>query len=331
VTTQAEIVGDLLAAAGYSVISVSHALNRWARFFDILQTIARQGRNIDLMLLNVFGGPSFVIEDGASCIARLQRVPVIMFLHGGAMPEFMARHPHWSRRVLSRAELLLAPSPYLARAVEQLGFRAQVVPNVIELEDYPCRRRRQLEPRLLWMRTFHDQYNPMLAVRVLQQVRREYPTATLVMGGEDKGSLAMVRSQVEQLGLAGTVEFRGFLDHRAKLQAAAECDIFLNTNRVDNMPVSVVEACAFGMPVVATSVGGLPDLLTHERNGLLVPDDDEPAMTRSVLRLLSDPALAERISTGARSLAERSSWRAVLPQWQRVIGTVAMWRAGGAN
>jgi len=85
------------------------------------------------------------------------------------------------------------------------------------------------------------------------------------------------------------------------------------------MPVGIVEACAMGLPVVATSVGGIRDLLTDEETGLLVPDGDVEAMTEAVLRLLHQPGLAKRLSENGRRLAEKSSWTSVLPQWERVF------------
>src|SRR5262249_52464138 len=117
VTTQGEIVAELLSKAGYSVISVSHLTNRYLRLLHIVVALLWRCKKIDIQCLQVFGGPSFVVEDIASGIAKLCRKPIVMFLHGGAMPEFMARYPRWSRRVLNRADVIVTPSEYLARAI----------------------------------------------------------------------------------------------------------------------------------------------------------------------------------------------------------------------
>ncbi len=100
-------------------------------------------------------------------------------------------------------------------------------------------------------------------------------------------------------------------------------DIFLNTNRIDNMPVSVVEAAAFGLPVVSTNVGGIPYLLEEGKTGLLVPTDDPGAVAAAVSRLLADPGLARRLSTNGRSLAEQSAWPRVREQWLGLLERVA--------
>jgi glycosyltransferase involved in cell wall biosynthesis len=108
----------------------------------------------------------------------------------------------------------------------------------------------------------------------------------------------------------------------AKKEVFAWHDIFLNTNRVDNMPVSVMEAAAFGLPIVATAVGGVPFLLEHEKSGLLVPSDHVHAMASQVIRLCCDPSRAGSLSRAGRTLAEKSSWQNVFPMWKRVFGDV---------
>ncbi|RPI57484.1 MAG: glycosyltransferase, partial [Acidobacteria bacterium] len=199
------------------------------------------------------------------------------------------------------------------------GFNAELIPNLIDLENYPYRHRRQLQPRLLWMRSFHPLWNPEMALRVFRRVHDHLPHAVLVMAGQDKGFQAQTMELARDLNLGDAVRFPGFLNEEAKIREGSTADIFLNTNRVDNMPVSVVEACALGLPVVATKVGGIPDLLTDGDNALLVPDNDDVRMADGVLRLLNDPDLAGRLSANARRLAEQSAWKRVGPEWQRVI------------
>jgi glycosyltransferase involved in cell wall biosynthesis len=107
--------------------------------------------------------------------------------------------------------------------------------------------------------------------------------------------------------------------------------MFLNTSHIDNMPVSVIEACALGLPVVATDVGGLRDLLTDAETGLLVPDDDDKAMAAAVTRLLNDPGLRERLSINGRLMAERYDWVRVWPLWEEVLTALAAPRGFACN
>jgi glycosyltransferase involved in cell wall biosynthesis len=320
VTTQGEILADLFVGEGYPVRSVSMKLNRYARLADIALSLLRWGRSIDIMMLQTFGGPSFVVEDVASAIGRLFGCRIVMHLRGGAMPDFMARHPRWCARVLKRADVIVVPSPFLARAIERYGFTGVVIPNVVNIDRYLYRHREAVRPCMLWMRSFHPLYNPNMAIRVLARLRKAVPDAALVMAGQDKGVQADAEALARTLGVSDAVKFVGFLDPAGKARQGEAADIFINTNDIDNTPVAVLEACAMGIPVVSTDVGGVPDLLTEAETGLLVPPNDDGKMADAVLRLLREPGLAGRLSLKGRELAERSSWSAVRADWSRLIG-----------
>lgn len=313
--SQALVLANRLAAERYPVVTASSHINRYARMADLVATLIRHRRTIDVVCLEVYGGPSFVVEDLASRVARQLGKPLVMTLHGGAMPEFMSRFPRWTMAVLKRANCLVTPSEFLRRAVVERGLEARVIPNLIDLRHYQYRYRTRLRPKLFWMRSFHPIYNPTLAIRVLSRVREQMPDASLVMAGQHKGAESEVGRLARTLGVDGAVHFPGFLDRDGKRRQGNAADIFINTNRVDNMPVAVLEAGAMGLPIVATAVGGVPDLLADGRDGVLVPDDDDQAMANAVLRLLDDPSLAGRLSRNGRRMAERSTWDAVGPLW----------------
>lgn len=319
VTSQSEILSDLFVNAGYPVIAVSAKLNRYKRLADVVNTLIKQHNRFNIMVLDVFGGPSFVVEDIASQIGRQYGKKIVMFLRGGAMPEFMARYPRWTRRVLNRAHALIAPSQFLAKSILPYGFHARVIPNVINLSAYSYRYRQELRPRLFWMRSFHSIWNPAMAIRVLAALRSNIPHATLTMAGEDKGLQQEIKQLAYHLGVSENVRFTGFLDLDGKNREGGSAEIYLNTNHIDNMPVSVLEACAMGLPIVTTAVGGIPDLLKHGDTALFVPDDDDEVMAQAVRCLLTNQELAGRLSANGRQLAELSSWERIAPQWKKVF------------
>ena len=319
VTTQGEILTDKFKQTGYPVISVSEHSNRFVRLLDIIVTLIRFRRHVDILILQVYGERSFVVEDIASYLSKKFGHRVIGILRGGTLPQFMKRFPHWSKRVLQRADSLIAPSNFLASAISGYGLQAQIIPNVIDISHYSYRHRKTIKPNLFWMRSFYYYYNPLMAVRVLARLINRYPEARLVMAGRDKGEEGKVRQLVEKHGLEKNVTFAGFLNMEAKVQELTHGDIYLNTNSIDNMPVSVVEACASGLPVVATAVGGIPNLLTNGESALLVPNNDDKAMANAVISLLEDPSLVAKLSSNGRELAEQSSWENVHFQFQQIF------------
>lgn len=319
VTTQGFLLSRRFASAGYPVIACSSSRRPLTRLLNIMTTLVRERRRIDIQVLEVYSGRSFVFADAASVIGRRLGQKIVMALHGGALPEFSRTRPSWVRRVLRRADVIVTPSPYLARCSAGLGYPARIIPNAIEAASYPFRLRESVEPRLLWMRTFDSVYNPRMALRALRRIREERPGATLCMAGQERGMLEEVRRTAAEMGLGGSVTFPGFLDTAGKAREGGRADIFLTTSRVDNTPVSALEACALGLPVVATEVGGIPDLFTEGETALLVPSDDDEAMAVAVRRLLDEKGLAGRLSSQGRALAERCDWGVVRTMWEEVF------------
>lgn len=305
---QGEVLAGLLEREGWQVRTASSRVNRWLRLAEVATSPWRWRGRVDVLVLMVFSGPAFRLVEAASAAASRQGIPMILWLHGGNLVEFSHDHPERVRRVLSRGRIVVAPSEFLAEP-----FGARVIPNVVDLDQYPYRHRPTVNPKLLWMRTFHELYRPDLALDVLERL----PGASLTMAGQDKGLLAEIRKRAEERGL--DVRFPGFLDAEGKRREFAEHDVFLNTNRVDNAPVSVLEAAAFGLPVVSTDVGGIPRLLRNREEALLVPEGDAEAMAAAVRRLLEEPGLAGRLSAAGREVAERSSWERVKPLWEELL------------
>lgn len=318
VPSQGEILARLFYEAGYQVCLTSPVKNRYLRLVDGMRSLIAWRNQIDLVVLMVFSGPAFIHVDMLSFLAQRLGKPVIFWLHGGNLPDFSRQSAAWFRRVMGRGVKTVSPSAYLASQIDWSG-PVEVIPNVLNLNSYPFRLRRELAPRLLWMRTFHEIYNPCLAIEALAHLRMKWPAATLTMAGQDKGMLAMVREKAAAVGVSAAVRFPGFLEMDAKLQAFAEHDIYLNTNRVDNMPVSILEAVACGLPVVATNIGGIPYLLEQERTGLLVDDNHPAQMADAVDRLLTEPGLVARLSTEGRLLAETSGWERVRMCWETLF------------
>ena len=319
ITTQGQILADLLKGEKYEVVSVSSKINRAARLLEIAYTIVRNRKTVDVLILEVYSGMSMLIADIASYLSGVFRIPSVFVLHGGNLPEFSTRYPRWTRRVLKRADVLVAPSNYLAQELKIPGREIAVVPNVVEIESCKFRPRHSVEPRLIWMRSFHPVYNPQMALNAFAHIKSIFPQATLTMAGVDKGLEADMKQLARDLGIDEAVRFPGFLNAAEKAREFSQADIYLNTNHIDNMPVSVLEACAWGLPVIATEVGGISRMLKHRENALLVPDNDPFSMSEAVVELVRSPSLAFQISENGRRLADRSSWACVRPLWERMI------------
>jgi glycosyltransferase involved in cell wall biosynthesis len=195
------------------------------------------------------------------------------------------------------------------------------LPSPVRLEHYQFVPRTKPAPRLLWLRTFAALYNPLLALETIQQLQAEFPDIHLSMIGAetDDGTFQSFTARLAQLKLTDHVTLVGRIPKGDVPRYLQQGDIFINTTNVDNTPISVIEALACGLCVVSTNVGGIPYLLRHEHDALLVPPNDPQAMADAVRRILTEPGLAEHLSRNARATAEQYDWSSVLPQWEALL------------
>ena len=280
-------------------------------------------RHVGVVVIDVFSGRSFRMAELTSRLARLRGRRVVLFLHGGGLGEFGPAHRRRVERVLQRADLVLAPSEFLAGVFRPWGHEVRVIPNVVGVDPSTAPARREARPALLWMRTFHEDYDPLMAVRCLARVLDDLPDAHLTMAGADHGLLETTRREAGRLGIGDRVSFPGYLDDTGKRREMADHDVFLNTNVVDNSPVSLIEAAASGLVPVATAVGGVPYLVSDGQDGILVPAGDHEAMAEAVVALVRDPARFRTLSEGARRMARRSTWPQVRRRWMDELAFVA--------
>ncbi len=155
-------------------------------------------------------------------------------------------------------------------------------------------------------------------------LKEQFPDVQLTMVGPDKGdgSFQRVQAEVAAAGLADRVMFRDQVAKKEVPQVLAQGDIFLNTATVDNSPVSVVEAMACGLCVVSTRVGGIPFLVDHGKDGLLVEPGNVDSMTFAVARFLTDEGLARSCSHNGREKVQKWDWSLMLAEWDMLLRKV---------
>ena len=321
--TVGEELAERLGQAGFSVTTASDRRPRLWRLLDMQRAIWR-GR-YDVAQIDVYSGAAFRWAEAAGFSLRQRRVPFVLTLHGGLLPEFATRHPRRVKRLLERAAAVTTPSRFLLEAFEAIREDLVLLPNPLDLERYPFTERQRPSPNLVWLRAFHRVYRPELAVETLARLLPAHPAARLLMVGPDKddGSLEETRRAISRHGLEERVEITGAVPKSAVPFYLDRGDVFLNTSDVDNAPVSVVEAMACGLAVVSTDAGGIPHLLRDGEDALIVPRGDADALARAVDCLLSAPGLAARLSRQARETAAERDWSRVLPRWEALLREVA--------
>ncbi len=275
-----------------------------------------------LVIIDTYSTLNFYYACSIAVLCKLLSLPYIPILHGGDLPNRLKQSPKLSHILFGGAFVNVAPSNYLFEAFHS-KFNTVVIPNLLDLKQYKLHSASFDLPCLLFVRAFQDIYNPMMAVKVLHQLLHKYPKAKLGMIGPFKDdSIHEVKRYIKSNQLESAVEITGKLSKADWIEKSKGYNLFINTSKVDNTPVSVLEAMALGLLVVSTNVGGVPHIVEHKKEGFLVESDDEVAMVKAITHLIENTDLAHLIRGNARQKVEQFDWEVIKYKWFKVFEDV---------
>jgi len=255
----------------------------------------------------------------AIVVARLLGKPVVLNYRSGQAPDHL-RRSRIARATLARVARNIVPSRFLVDVFREFGIDASIIPNIVDTARFAFRERCPVGPRLVSTRNFDALYNVSTTLRAFRLVQDRWPDAALTLVGAGPQE-AQLRALAANLRLRN-VTFCGRVPPDDIARFYAENDIYIQSPDIDNMPTSVIEAFASGLPVVSTEAGGVPAMVTHGRNGLLAPLGDHETLAAHVLTLLDRPDYARRLARAAYESCEAWTWTGVRGEWLRVYQSV---------
>lgn len=338
---QTRQLAELLAAEGcrVRVVQVNAAYRpawiasvRGARaLFRLLPYLLRLWRDTaDADVVHVMANSGWawhLFAAPAIWIAALRKRPVIVNYRGGDAAPFFARQFRWVRPTLQRASTIVVPSGFLGAVFAKFGIPTTVVPNIINLSSFRPSGARVTPPHFIVTRNLEPIYDIGTAIRAFAIVAQRHGDATLTIAGSGP-SRADLERLVDQLGVAGRVRFTGRLDNKELPDLYRSASVAVNASLVDNMPISLLEAMASGVPIVSTNVGGVPYMVADGESALLVPPKDAEAMAAAMCRLIDDEPLASRLVARATGSIGQYAWPEVR---ERLFGAYAQARQAGGT
>lgn len=306
-------VGRLLVVrAGFRLLPYLFRLWSAASRAEVMHILANSG-----WAWHLLAAPAVVI-------GRARRVAVIVNYHGGNADRFFASAPWHVFYLLKKTDLRVTPSAFLLQIFAQHGVEAEVIPNIIDLSRFAPVAQRAFgnAPHLIVTRNLEPIYDIPTAIRAFARIRMIFPQARLTVAGSgpEQGRL---QALVAEQGLASCVAFPGRIANADIPALYQSADCLLNPSTVDNMPISLLEAFASGVPVVSTDAGGIPDLAKHGVSAWLTPVGDDVAMADAAIRVLREPDLAEKLRQAGLNEASKYAWPQVRMLWLEAYNRVA--------
>ncbi|HHZ88705.1 MAG TPA: glycosyltransferase family 1 protein [Chromatiaceae bacterium] len=255
-------------------------------------------------------------------IASARKVPVVMNYRGGEAETFFQSAYRWVAPTLARVACVMVPTGFLAEIFDRRGVSTQIIPNIVNTERFQGGASDTGSGHhIVVTRNLEAIYDIATAIRAFQTLYTQLPGARMSIAGSGPDR-AMLESLATKLGLGDSIIFTGRLDVEAMVSLYASADVMLNPSLADNMPNSVLESLASGVPVVSTNVGGVPFLVEDGVTALLVDTGDHQAMADAMTQLLTDVTLRDTMIAAGRELVEQYTWTNVrellLPLYRRL-------------
>lgn len=271
---------------------------------------------------HVSSGASFVRKSLVLLVARASGCKTIFHLHGGSFRQYALEHSgvlmrRWIRHTIERSSLVIALSDSWAAFLSGFAPKARVavVPNAVPMPAAPATTTiatadagapgtpvAAVPDRILFLGRIEPAKGTAELLDAVARLAPRFPQLRLVMGGS--GDLDGLRRAAAERGIDGRIDLPGWLDAAARDAELACASVFCLPSHAEGLPMAVLEAMAAGKAVVASKVGGLPELIRDGENGLLVPPRDAAALAQALARLLDDAGLRSRLGAAARGTVE---------------------------
>jgi len=229
----------------------------------------------------------------------------------------------------NRCKLVTSPSQTVKQSLLDHGFKWDpiVIPNGIEppqLVEYSQIRKKRRDltiqgPSFIYFgRLSHEKSLDVLMRAFVKVVKRRRRAKLLMVGnGPCEGDLKLL---AQELGIGHAVIFFGYVPHEQLIlqNIPLLADAFVTSSKTENQPMSILEAMSFGLPVVGPNAKGIPELVTHEQNGLLFPADHIEALAKSMIMMANRPKLRRRMGRAALATASDFMMNRVVDRLEQV-------------
>ncbi len=320
----ADQLAELLEKNNYPVIKVSTHVGKIFRFVDTIFTIIKSSPQYSIAIVPLYGGPASLFwAEAATTALKLLNKKVIIIIHGGSIPlRLKTKEAKGYLRVVKKADVIACPSNYIIEALKEHKVESILIENVLNLDDYSFHPKEKFNPKILWMRTFEDVYNPLMAVKVFAKIKSIFNDAKMIMAGHDRGMFQQTIDLAKELEVFDSIEFPGYITNQQKNNFAKDFDFYICTNQVDNAPVTIIEMMTLGLPVVTVDSGGIPFIVENNVTGKVIKFNDVDAMVNAIKFIIENPEEGKRIVANAKEYAKRYGEVWVIKKWKNVFETL---------
>jgi len=287
--------------------------NKFIRLIDFIWSLFIS--KYDEIYVDIYSGKAFLFTKLAVLASKIRGKKIIGTLHGGALQEYDQKNNSIVIKTIKKIDKLQSPSKFLIHYFNQKKMNVNYIPNPISLINFKYDRSNVIDNSILWVRAFDKTYNPSLAIRIINELKKYVPDVKLTMIGPNRGLLKECIQLIDSLDLKNNIEILGKIPHKKLSFYYQTHDIYLNTTSYESFGNALIEAAACGIPIVSTSVGDIPYSWEHEKNIILINSFKAKAFSSVIRDLMQNNALKLSLSLLARKKAEQYDIGKIIPLW----------------
>lgn len=305
ISGQVEILQGKLREEGYVADVFSTKASVWKRLM-MFPKLRRAAKAYDVLHIHCCSSWGFLPAVLGVKVGNKLGKRVVLTYHGGGGETFFDKHPQLVRKYLTRTDANIVLSGFLAKVFEKHHLPYTIIPNIIELDASHFRQRESLKPCYICIRAHEELYNIPCVLRAFQKVQKDIPDASLTLVGDGSLHETLVQ-QANTMGLKNVV-FTGRVDNSRIFEFLEKADIMISAPKIDNMPVSLIEAMNAGLLVISSNVGGVPCMIENGKNGLLFESDNDSELAEKMIWAVKNQIEVQLIIRNAFLSSNEYSW-----------------------
>lgn len=244
-----------------------------------------------------------------------KKPPTLLTLQSGwvKMPKFLFKKIHQA------PDKIQAISNALAKRAQEFGAKnVEVVPNGIDLNLFSQDLKIKKEKfRIVCVSHLKKVKGLRYLIESLPEVLAKFPQAKLILIGEGP-ERKNLEFQIARLGLQDRVELKGKLINQAIPEELQKAEVFVLPSLSEGLGISILEAQACGVPVIASKVGGILDIIEDRKTGILIEPKNLGQVTQAIIKIFSQPEFAQKLTQNAKDGLEKYDWQNIAQKINRI-------------
>lgn len=265
-------------------------------------------KNPDIIHIHSSFGASFYRKLPFIWLSSILKKPIINHIHGSEMDKFYISASKIKKKLVentyNKCQILICLSEELQKKLEKIQLKSEVrlVENFSIFPDKVLKKENKDSVTVLYLGFIIKMKGSFDIPQIISEVVKSIPNINFVIAGS--GDDEELKKELEDMNLKNYTTLPGWVDEEEKKELLKTADLFLLPSYSEGMPMSILEAMGYGLPIVASSVGGIPQLIKNNENGLLITPGDIEGFAQAIIMILKNDNLKKDMGLNSHSIAK---------------------------